>query len=155
MKLNKILKKALIKLNLKKRTIYRRDNEPYLTRYYIFRKPVKWMPSMYIHCFHRGDQDKELHSHPWLYSVSLILSGSYIEEYRKGDEVNVRTLKPGNLNFIKGNKFHRVDLVDSEVWTLFISGPKVQDWGFWNRITKKYIQWELFEQLKNKENINK
>lgn len=151
----KILRKVIKLLNLKHRTIYRRFGEPYLTRYYIFRKPKSWMPSIYIHCFHSSDEDMELHSHPWLSSVSLILSGSYKEEYRdKHDIVKNRILNPGNLNFIKSKKFHRVDLLNNEVWTLFISGSKISNWGFWNRNTKEYWPQEEHEKRKNPNKTN-
>jgi len=146
----KILKKIIKILNLKHRVIYRRFGEPYLTRYYIFRKPKKWMPSIYIHCFHSSDEDAELHNHPWHSSLSLILSGSYKEEYRtKNDIVKNRIFNPGRLNFIKAGKFHRVDLLNNEVWTLFISGSKMQSWGFWNRETKEYWPQEDHEKRKN------
>ncbi len=135
--------------NGKKKTIQRSDLKDYLTRYYLFRKPVWWMPSIYLHCFHSSDQDLELHSHPWGFSVSLILSGSYKEEYFDGDEIKTRIMKPGMLNFISADKYHRVDLIDDEVWTLFISGRKMKNWGFIDRNTKKYIPAEEFENYKN------
>lgn len=130
-------------LGLKKRAIYRGDKQLYLTRYYIFRRTKKWLPSIYLHCFHASDEDMELHNHPWQHSVSLILKGRYREEYRdKFNKVQERFLGPGRLNFIPANKFHRVDLMTSTVWTLFISGRRVQRWGFWDRITGAYRDWE-------------
>lgn len=147
--LGKICHKLVRVLNLNNRTIYRRDKDPYLTRHYVFRKPVWWMPSVYIHCFHSSDEDFELHNHPFDYSFSLILSGSYKEEYRvgiKGNyQVKSRILKPGMTNYVPANKFHRVDLLNDKVWTIFISGRKTQDWGFWNRDTDEYVQWEEHE----------
>lgn len=130
---------------LKRTTIYRDDNSRYLTRYYIFRKPLKWLPSIYIHQFHNGDKDLELHSHPWSLSLSFILKGSYLEEYRIGNKVFSRIKNPGNFNLISKDRFHRVDLITNEVWTLFISGPKVGSWGFWNRDTGEYWDWTEHE----------
>lgn len=136
-----MLKKILDKF-FKKTLIMRNDGEPYLTRYYLYRKHFWWLPSMYIHCFHSSDYDMELHNHPWKKSYSLILKGSYAEEYRdKNNAVKSRVLFPGNINYVPENKFHRVDLLSENVWTLFISGPKVQRWGFWNRHTNKYIDY--------------
>ena len=144
--------KNLLKKILKYRTITREDGEPYLTRYYIFRKPFKWMPSIYIHCFHSSDTDVELHGHPWGHSISFILKGSYLEEYRVGDLVKTRILSPGMFNYIPANKYHRIDLQDKEVWTLFISGakPKYDTWYFWNRDTKEYWDWRDHNQMKSK-----
>jgi hypothetical protein len=151
--------------NLDRRVISREDGEKYLTRYYIFRKPLKWMPSIYIHCFHNGDPDLELHDHPWSKSASFILDGSYLEEkrYKTVDHsiplcpsereqsllgprynVNIRKFSPGNVNYIRGTDFHRVQLLTPKVWTLFISGPKIKDWGFWDRHTGKYTNQEEF-----------
>jgi len=126
---------------LPSRSIERRDGKLYLTRYYIFRKPVSWMPSIYLHEFHSSDEDSELHSHPWKYSVSFLLYGRYKEYIRGKRGVESRILKSGDINFVAQNKFHRVDLLTESVWTLFISGPKVSDWGFWNQKTGEYLPW--------------
>lgn len=128
--------------NLNVREIYRRDNNKYLTRYYIFRKPRAWLPSVYLHCFHASDEDLELHSHPWSKSISFILSGSYKEERLKNNKVVTRILSPGKFNYIKADDFHRVDLVSKRVWTLFISGSKVKDWGFLDRDNFAYVPWQ-------------
>lgn len=144
MMIKKIFYKFLSILN--KREIIREDGKKYLTRYYIFRKPVRWMPSIYIHHFHSGDSDLELHNHEWKISASLILSGSYVEERRDSDDkIKTKIVSPGSLNIIKDSTFHRVDLITPEVWTLFISGHKGKpSWGFWDRHTGKFTQWEEF-----------
>jgi hypothetical protein len=137
------------RLGLEKRTISRKDNKKYLTRYYLYRKPFAWMPSLYLHCFHSSDEDLDLHSHPWGQSISLILSGSYKEElFDKNNNVYSRVLKPGMFNLIQANKFHRIDLLDKEVWTLFLSGSKTQSWGFKNRESLEYIDWKEHEKRK-------
>lgn len=142
--------KKFILNKLKKREIYRRSGQPYLTRYYVFKKPVPWLPSIYIHQFHSSDEDPELHNHPWKSSVSFILKGAYMEHYRKGDTVFRRSLTPGNLNWIKSDTFHRVDLITPTVWTLFVSGRKIDSWGFWSPITKEYWDWTEHIQRKFK-----
>lgn len=128
---------------LKHRDIYRRDTQKYLTRHYIYRKPVDWMLSCYLHLFHSGDEDLELHDHPWDFSISLILWGSYKEErFDKNFNIITKIYKPGMINIIRGTDFHRVDLLTSKVWTLFISGRKKKNWGFIDRNTLKYWPWE-------------
>ena len=136
----------LLKKLFSYRTILRDDGELYLTRYYIFRKPVWWMPSIYIHCFHSSDHDEELHNHGWNRSLSLILKGSYKEEYRENNQVKSRTLKAGCCNYITKDTFHRIDLVTDKVWTLFISGTKSNpNWGFWDRHTDQYVSHQEHE----------
>lgn len=148
--IDKLCAKLVEKVNFDKKVIYRRDDDPYLTRYYILpRKRPDWCPGVYLHCFHSSDQDEELHDHPWQKAVSLIIAGSYREELRQEDDsVTERVMKPGCLNFILGDDFHRVDILAPRVWTIFISYKKYKDWGFWNRKTKEYTQWEEFEARK-------
>jgi len=133
---------SFLKKHLNYKVIKRADSNLYLTRFYIFRKTKWWLPSIYIHCFHSSDWDLELHNHPWKRSLSFILSGTYKEEYRKGDSVKTRVLTKGDFNYITSNRFHRVSLITPNVWTLFISGSKIKDWGFWNRKTKQYVAWQ-------------
>jgi len=149
---------------------------PYLSRFYITRRPTmpdgsepfdvhgdpkpeiiwpkeKW--GLYLHRFHRGDDDMELHNHPWDWAISFIFVGGYVEERRIGDEVTRRKVLPFSLNFIKQNDFHRVELIEKDAWSLFLVGPKNSSWGFWNRDTGKFTPWREFidqqvERAKNK-----
>lgn len=142
------------------RVIPRPDGGPYLVRYYLFggtRKAdsisggdtstklsalPKWMKfNVFLHLFVSGDVEQELHSHPWENSYSLILTGGYREERRIGNEVVVRTIKPGTINSIKSDDFHRVDLLKDKCWTLFFAGKTTQTWFFWDRKTKETIPW--------------
>lgn len=99
---------------------------------------------IHLHHFLRGDAALELHSHPWRLAVSLILAGGYVEERRVIDAVVGRVLKPWSLNIIRASTFHRVDLLEHDCWTLFVSGPVVQTWGFWDRDTGVLTPWRLF-----------
>ena len=130
--------------SLNVREIYRKDNSKYLTRYYVFRKPFKWMPSVYLHCFHASDEDLELHNHDWNRSFSLILAGSYLEERLINGKIVNRIFKPGSINYIKADDFHRIELKTKRVWTLFISGSKTdaKGWGFLTRDTLKFTPWQ-------------
>lgn len=145
----KICEKLASKLD--KRVIHRSDGKPYLERYYILRSTkYKYIPGIYLHKFLSSDEDPELHNHPWGSSMSIILTGGYKEERRyeevHNNEVNryvvTEYVTPGSLNFIKKNDFHRIDLLKEYAWTIFFSGNREQDWGFWNKDTDKYIPWK-------------
>jgi len=138
----------------------------YLSRYYLAGAP--WMPDgsspfddfgdpregivwssspvgAFLHRFHRSDVDNELHNHPWRGAVSLMLVGGYSEERRgKDNVVRRRLILPGQLNFIGHDTYHRVDLIDGDAWSLFIVGPKVSSWGFWNRHDGSLTPWREF-----------
>lgn len=114
---------------------------PYLTRYYLFGADRKW-GNIYLHHFHDSDKGPELHNHPWVWSFGMILTGGYHEERRASDDSVVqRTVKPGKLNYITNKVFHRVDLIESDAWTIFFAGPRTQEWGFWDRNTKQFRDW--------------
>jgi len=114
-------------LNNRKRVIMDRyANEPYLTRYYLFLKDRKKFPfNVFLHNFHKGDLD-DLHDHPWPY-FTLILSGGYWETTPKG----VFWRGPGHFRISGSRSLHRIQLEPNiDVWTLFIPGPKLREWGF-------------------------
>lgn len=103
----------------------------------------------YLHYFFRGDEDREVHNHPWRMSASLILVGGY-QEFRwkpAKKDFDVRYLTPGKVNFIGRNDYHRVELFDHQgCWTLFVSLGRVmesngRDWNFLNTETGEKIPW--------------
>ena len=144
------------------RLITRGDNEPYLERYYYFRrdwtqawfKNRGWqtpamlarISSVCLHHFLKGDDEEELHNHPCKKSYALILTGGYHEERRQGNGVVSRILRPGSLNVIRDTDFHKVELLDKKrgVWTLFITLDRNPDerWGFWHPATGRYLDWK-------------
>lgn len=108
---------------------------PYLNRYYLAAAdPIRrTAPALFLHQFLSSDRMGELHSHPWLWGVSVILVGGYREDRCTGDGVvEVREYGPGDVNVIRAADRHRVDLVDGrECWTLFLAGPYDRPWGFY------------------------
>jgi hypothetical protein len=88
--------------------------------------------NIYLHWFVRPDTDRALHSHPWRWSFSLVLAGGYTEErLTKSGEVITRRLRPGRINILGPNDYHRiVALHGKETWSLFFAGPKFTGWGF-------------------------
>jgi hypothetical protein len=146
-----LLKKIVVKLPF--RTIESPDGHPYLTRWYVWPSGPRTALSddavtpkvpfaIFIHFFHRSDEDRDQHSHPWSKSAALILKGGYLEE--RGDAV--RILKPGMINIIHRDDYHRVELLDPKKgsWSLFIAGRNVSSWGFKDAKTGKHIPWREY-----------
>ncbi len=126
------------------------DGSTYLERYTLLNLgPTRGR--VYLHRFLRGDEDRELHNHPW-YALSLILVAGYLEERRRwtpeGDRVDVRRYRPGRFNVLAPHTFHRVELDRGPCWTLIATGPVVQSWGFWDRGTGRYLPWREFVRAK-------
>ena len=145
------------------RVIYARENrDKYLSRWYLFgNRPelddhgntrrespedIESMPSfnIFLHCFHRSDSDRALHCHPWQDSFSIILSGGYLEERRVGDVVKRQLKLPFSINVLKGDDYHRVDLLEEDCWSIFFAGKRVSSWAFWDRDTGLIADWKEF-----------
>lgn len=141
-----------------KRVIMDRDGaEPYLTRWYLVGKPAtrdgaggKW--SLYLHEFHKSDSPEAMHNHPWRWALSLVLKGGYFE-FREKDtgKGTIFWLGPGTFNFLRHDTFHRVVLGDDyfrcarvPAYTLFLAGPRIQEWGFLPRRTRKFVPWRTW-----------
>ncbi len=136
--------------------------EPYLSRWYLLGSPTmpdgsspfdgkgdpkptaKWHSpfGLYLHRFHQSDTNNgHLHSHPWRWAMSIVLVGGYVEFRRHGDAVRSRKVTPLALNFIRGTDYHRVELLEDDAWSIFIVGPKVSSWSFWNVKTRETTHW--------------
>jgi len=120
---------------------------PYLLRWWII--PRNRFFNIYLHKFLRDDDDRALHDHPWV-SCSIVLSGGYTE-YLKGGKKKWRV--PFNIIFRRAVTAHRIRLfreIDSftgkmrptTAWTLFITGPKIREWGF--HCPKGWTHWKIF-----------
>lgn len=123
------------------------DYSPYLWRWYVtpwsgwYRKVPRsertwWMrlmtalPSIYLHCFHRSDDDRAHHDHPWC-NASLLLSGRYTEHTIAAGGINVRRQRvTGDMAFRRAKGAHRIELTDGVCWSLFFTGFRLREWGF-------------------------
>ena len=110
------------------------QGRPYLERYYAAgwhprsRQPG---PALFLHHFVGSDPAESVHSHPWSWSASLILSGGYREERCSSPGLReVREYRPGDVNILRPDDRHRIDLLESDCWTLFLVGDYAQPWGF-------------------------
>lgn len=118
---------------------------PYLTRWYLWPEGPRDLDNegsdlpfaIFIHKFHRGDVDRDTHNHPWDLSVAVVLAGGYREE--RSDDT--RVVLPGTVNVIRGDDFHRVDLLNPTMgsWSLFVAGRKTGGWGFRDKATGAFI----------------
>ena len=109
-----------------------RADGPYLRRWHLIPKN-KWF-NIYLHHFLGSDVDGATHNHPWS-SLGIIISGKYKEITPDGESI-IRAFQP---KFRGPNYYHRVELINGPVWTIFITGPKVQNWGF--ACPKGHVNW--------------
>lgn len=112
-----------------------RESGRYLTRWSLReQKPTGgggWRA--YLHRFWAGDL--ELHDHPWRWSFSIILWGSYTERYFDlidGVPTPERRRRVRWFNWIPATRFHQIEELHGTVWTFFVSGPSHgRSWHFW------------------------
>lgn len=132
--------------------------DPYLLRWFII--PKNPIFNIYLHCFCRSDDDRALHDHPWLFNISILLKGEYIEHTFKKEKLRDRGFS--RIKFRFGPAPHRVELLEEiepfiprmgintvrprKCWTIFITGPKVREWGFY--CPKGWRHWREFVSLR-------
>lgn len=124
---------------------------PYMRRWWVI--PRNRFFNIYLHNILRDDDDRALHDHPWV-SCSVILRGGYLEHHPGGV---VKRRQPGRITFRRATQAHRLELFESgsfwatdegripikkSAWTLFITGPKIREWGF--HCPKGWRHWEEF-----------
>jgi len=116
---------------------------PYRTRIGDGTGPVSWKRpiakllqlcglAVRVHQILRSDRGRDPHDHPWPY-LTVVLFGGYWEE-RYDDEgmcISQRWHGPGSILYRPAGSWHRLDLPPGkDCWTLFITGPYRQRWGF-------------------------
>ncbi len=94
---------------------------------------------IFLHQIVSADEDPNIfHDHPWEWSFSIILSGSYGEEILTEKEDKIFR-KISYFNFISKDTFHRIVSVSpSKPITLFVRGKKSKNDGF---LIYKNDQW--------------
>lgn len=97
--------------------------------------------SIKLHQIKRPDSDRCQHNHPWGF-IRFILWGGYVEEY--GEDNQVQVLRPGTITWCPANFRHRITrlLNGRTSWSLVITGPRIQSWGFFTR--EGFIGWRKF-----------
>lgn len=123
------------------------SERPYLKRWYVVKSRFF---RIYLHEFLRSDDDRALHDHPWV-SCSILLHGEYLEHLCGG---RVEKRSSGDVIFRWPTSRHRIELLGGgptdcfspaaprPAWTLFLTGPKVREWGFW--CAQGFVRWQDF-----------
>lgn len=116
------------------------DN-PYMHRWFIRKGHEE--PSVYIHKFFRGDDERALHDHR-SDNESIILEGEYVEWLAPKCDESVNSCgwdlerpeahhrKAGDRVYRVAEQPHRIALINGgPVTTLWLKSGDRRDWGFW------------------------
>lgn len=125
------------------------EQDPYMRRWYVI--PRNRFFNIYLHNIVRSDEDRALHDHPW-WSLSLCLRGGMLE-LDAANKLPV-PIVAGEWRLRSANYAHRL-VVDSDddCWTLFITGPRLRDWGF--HCPRGWVRWQDFTAGANGELVGK
>ena len=103
------------------------QGKPYIRRWWIL--PRNRLFNIYLHQILRSDDDRALHDHPW-WNLSIILKGQYLEVRPViGDLHPGKLCLPGSFTLRRPTAAHRL-LNNEPCWSLFITGPRIREWGF-------------------------
>lgn len=138
------------------------DDPSYMERYWLLnpypvssrdRKRWQFPWSIRLHLIKRADAERDIHDHPWN-ARTIILRGAYLEK-RQGPAVEMFRDPPlytiirrkGDTATIKHNEYHTISEVTAGgVWTMFITGPWLGDWGFLRNGVKVWWRTYLADQ---------
>lgn len=122
----------------------------YITRYMLDDGPSG---RTYLHQFHRPDEDREYHDHPWPFTAFIIV-GSYVETRVKEESTSITSLSEersaGTSYTITASEWHRIESLcnGDPVWTLVRTGPKEKSWSFFDSTSGRKTPWREFIRLK-------
>lgn len=124
----------------------------YVYRWWLI--PRNRFMNVYLHLFMRSDDDRALHDHPWPW-CSILLDGEYTEvtnPIRNSKATRWQTFRAGSIRFHRASFAHRLVLgPGAKCWTLFITGPKVREWGF--HCPHGWVHWQDFTGTRNGNSI--
>lgn len=119
--------------------------DPYLERWHLVRDPDHG--NVYLHHMRHDDAGRDFHDHPWP-NVSIVLSGIIREVMPEG----TRLLYPGSIVYRDATQLHRLEVEERDIWTLFITGKKVQEWGFQTK--EGWVHQEIYRGIRQEEAIH-
>lgn len=109
-------------------------------RWHLIRKPG--VRNLYLHKYLGSDDDRALHDHPWA-SWSVLLWGNLYEVTQKeGQEEVVKRIWPFIPKYRSAEYSHRLILKGNKALTLFLTGKKSREWGFY--CPKGWMHWTKF-----------
>jgi len=122
----------------------------YIDRWHLIPRNNRF--NVYLHKYYGGDVGRAPHDHPW-WNKTIVLRGGFIEhtfEHMDSGEFHEHTSYKWSFNVIsrKATDIHRIvlsPLMKGRTWTLFITGPKIRQWGFWEDNGATFVPWEDYE----------
>lgn len=87
--------------------------------------------NVFLHRYLRGDAE-DLHCHPWP-NATVVLKGRIVEQYNDVimGVVAQRELESGDVVIRQGEDAHAIVDVEPGTITLFVTGRKEREWGFY------------------------
>lgn len=126
----------------KKKIIYgcesRGDSQsPYLTRWEFLSSKFF---AIYLHKFHRSDDNSSLHDHPWNF-IAIPLRRGYndctyngLRDSEGNPAFNRKRMWPFTIHYRPATHIHFVELIDNKpAWTVIIRFKYIRYWGFWKK----------------------
>ena len=129
----------LLDLLFRREIIGLRGQEPYLTRWIVYRR--RNGAGLYVHRF-IGDDSADSHDHP-KHFTSIGICGSYDEEVFEPEHRWVHHRAPWFRSFPPSHR-HRICLIDGEpAWTIVKVGPEIRTWGFYT--PTGWVDWRAYK----------
>lgn len=87
------------------------------------------LENLFLHRFLRDDFE-DFHDHPWP-NTSYVVSGAYLEDT---PDQGAMTRKAGSVVIREAHEMHRILSVVPGTVSLFVTGQKIREWGFWPEV---------------------
>lgn len=128
--------------------VIHRNGNPMFERWWLLRTPSSTESkagNIYLHRWLRSDAE-DPHDHPW-WNETTVLSGRLVEELFCPARIRLmkgmrRELTPGMSAMRAAEEIHRVVEVEPGTITLFVTGRKAREWGFW--LEGRFIPWREY-----------
>jgi hypothetical protein len=121
-------------------------DRPYMRRWWIV--PRNEGCNVYLHEILRSDDDRAGHDHPWA-NTSFVIEGGYDEviyqRERPWEESHTVARQAGDCVTREATDTHRLIVPEGgRCISLFMTGPKVREWGFWCPNGERFVHWRDF-----------
>ncbi len=117
------------------------DVDGYMQRWFLIRKMTHSdLENAYLHHFLRSDPE-DMHCHPWD-NTTVVINGGYIERTPEG----IFHRKAGDIVHRKAADIHAIVEIDRGTTSLFLTGKKVREWGFYSE--HGFVPWRYYRAFK-------